>query len=395
MSLWRNARAVRALSAPPPVGGKGLGLAGLRGISPMGMTGQMEAFGEVPTLFAIVDKIASSAAAAEWELRRKPSDEPVERHAALQVLNKPNNFYTRRAMMEAILQHYDLTGEMWLVVVRSPNGKLPLELWPVRPDRMTPVPSSSEFIAGYVYKNGNVEIPLSRDDVIFVKRQNPIDPYRGISPVGSLLLDLEGEKAAATYNAMFFRNGAKPGGILEVDEFLSDAEFDKMVTHWREQHQGVQNAHRVAVLERAKFKEMSYTNKDMEFTGLRQFSKEQIRQAYGFPKPILGDVTDVNRANAEAAEVTLVRWTLNPRLNLIKEALNTQFLPMFGATARDVEFDYEDPAPEDREGEREERNSLVANAVALINVGFDPVDVMDKLGLPEIRFIGGGTSEPQ
>jgi hypothetical protein len=73
---------------------------------------------------------------------------------------------------------------------------------------------------------------------------------------------------------------------------------------------------------------------------------------------LLGDSTDVNRASAEAAEVALARWLLNPRLDKLRDALNTQFLPMYGSLGTGYEFDYEDPTPMNEEALREQRAAI-------------------------------------
>ena len=84
----------------------------------------------------------------------------------------------------------------------------------------------------------------------------------------------------------------------------------------------------------------------MQFEQLRRFSRETFRQAYGFPKPLLGDVEDVNRANAEAAEIVFARWLQVPRLNRWRTLLNDDFLPAFGSMGSGFVFDYENPIPQ-------------------------------------------------
>jgi len=59
--------------------------------------------------------------------------------------------------------------------------------------------------------------------------------------------------------------------------------------------------------------------RDLQFAELRQVSATQILQAFGFPKFKLGDVTDVNRANAVASGTMYARSLLKPRLERIKQ----------------------------------------------------------------------------
>ena len=172
------------------------------------------------TLFAIIDRLATSTAATEWGLWRGERNlatheggTRVTRHPALSVWQKPNPFLTRTELVETVQQHFELVGEKMIIMVRSEllnGGGPPVELWPVRPDRMTMIPSRTDFLAGYEYRSGRDKIPLRVDQVLFNKRPNPLDAYRGLGPIGSLLLDIEGETAASEWNTRFFRNGGIP-----------------------------------------------------------------------------------------------------------------------------------------------------------------------------------------
>lgn len=359
------------------------------------------AMGSASTLFAIVDMLATNTAAVEWHLFRKrtdarrrygPSDDnrvEITSHLALDIWNKPNPFYTRQEFIEVFQQHHELTGEAWWIVTRSDSGfaDIPLELWPVRPDRMSPVPHPTNYLSGYEYKNPNGQsIPLGLDEVVFLRRPNPLDPYRGMGPVQSLLNNIDALKYSAQWNRNFFLNDATPGGIIEVDRRLDDDEFKEMTTRWREQHQGVRNAARVAVIEQGKFQQVAFNMKDMQFAELRQVNREEIREAFHFPKPMLGTVDDVNRANADAAEVVFARWLIRERCERIKQALNNDFLPLFGATSQGLEFDFEDPTPADRAADLAEQQASVKMAIDLIKAGFDPADSLEYCGLPELEY---------
>lgn len=353
---------------------------------------QLAAMGANGTLFAIVDKCATGCAAVDWHLYRKaPSGKEADRvevtgHPALSLWNQPNDFFTRNEFVEVIQQHHDLTGEQWWVIGRDPRSRLPLELWPVRPDRMEPVPSAENYLAGYLYHGPDGEdIPLGLEDVVFVRRPNPMDPYRGTSPVAAALVHIESARFAAEWNRNFFRNSAEPGGLIKVERKLSDPEFKMLRMRWAEQHQGVTAAHRVALLEGgAEWIERKYTQKDMQFVELRSATREDIREAFGFPKPMLGAVDDVNRSNAEAAEYVFGKWVIVPRLERIKGALNSDLLPLFGA--EHLEFDYDSPVDEDIEAANASRDSRVQAAAALIGLGFDPAETMEAFDLPALAF---------
>jgi phage portal protein BeeE len=105
---------------------------------------------------------------------------------------------------------------------------MPLEMWPVRPDRMRPVADPKKFCVGYEYVGPSGEVvPLGLDEVIFERRPNPLDPYRGLGPVQTILTDLDSSRFSREWNRQFFANSAEPGGILQVTKRLSDTEFNE------------------------------------------------------------------------------------------------------------------------------------------------------------------------
>ena len=365
---------------------------------------QMRAMSSVGTLFSIVHRTSNATSAVDWRLWRTSPDQrrkfgPVDdrrtevtKHAALDLWNHPNDFYTRQALVESVQQHVDLVGEGYIVIYRDSRSPLPLELWPVRPDRIDPIPGG-DFLVGYMYTGMNGEqVPLGLDDVIQLKMPNPLDPYRGLGPVQAAMVDLDSSRYSAEWNRNFFVNSAEPGGIIEVPGRLSDDEFEELTTRWREQHQGVAQAHRVAVLEQGTWKDRSMSQRDMQFVQLRGLARDVIREAFGIHGHMLGNSADVNKANAEAGEISFARWLVKPRCERIKQAINHRLLPMFDTTG--LAFDHDRVVPEDREADDRERTSLATAASTWVTAGFNPADVLAYLGLPEIAFTGTPTAAP-
>lgn len=304
---------------------------------------------------------------------------------------------TRQEFVESVQQHIDLTGEGWWVIARNPRFRsVPLELWPVRPDRMGPVPSRDEFIAGYIYRSPDGEqVPLKRDEVIQLRMPSPLDPYRGMGPVQSILTDLDSTQYSAEWNRNFFLNSATPGGIIEVPNNWSDDDFEEFRDRWDEQHRGVAAAHRVGILEGgAKWVERTYSMRDMQFVELREVSSKVIREAFGMPKFAIGDVEDVNRATAEASKTWFAEMLTVPRLERFKQALNEDFLPLFGATTDGLEFDYCDPVPPNAEARDRERASKADAAEKLVRAGYDGESVKEALELPD-ALVWEKPAEPQ
>jgi len=402
----RRALSVRN-TAPPQLSG-----GGSYGLSSLAMGGSddetyMRSYGSVGTIFSIVSLYASGTARPAWNLYRKSETDPnrytkrdegsdqrkqVFTHAALSTWNRPNPFWSGFRLREMSQTWADLTGKAYLIVGRDPRSSIPLELWPVRPDRITPVPDPDTYLKGYIYTapDGRTKVPLDVDDVIAMQMPDPLDPATGgVGPVQSVLVDVDAMKYAGEFNRNFFINSAEPGGVIQVDHAMDDDEWRQLSDRWREAHRGVSRAHRVAVLENGQtWVPNAHTMRDMDFAGLRSASRDIMREAFRMHKVMLGVSDDVNRANAQTGEEVFASWGVVPRLDRWKDTINNFFLPMYGSAADGLEFDYVTPVPANREQDNMELTAKAQAALALVQAGYDRAAVLKAVGLPDMPAAG-------
>ena len=402
-------RSMKNLARPIPFNSKWNPSGGLYGSGVQDRFTYLQAMGMQGTLYAIVQLLSTgSQAFGNWKMFRKDrdgrvrysssdrgSDQRVEvlphKHQAMILWNRPNKFMTGPEFREIGWQFMELVGEWYWVLNRGPSGTgIPVEMWPVRPDRMEPVPDKENFLAGWVYTGPNGEaVPLTIDEVIQLKYPHPSDPYRGMSAVQSLLADIDAAKYSAEWSRNFFLNSAQPGGIVTFSKRLSDDEFNEFSARWREQHQGVARGHRVGVLEQgALWTPNTYSMRDMQFADLRKVTSDMIRQGYRIHQAMLGDSTDVNRANAQTAQEVHVAWHEVPRLRRQRNTLNSKYLECFGDTGKNVEMDFDDPMPTSANDANDELTAKSAAANVLVQCGFDPEDVLEMVGIPAMTYVG-------
>jgi hypothetical protein len=126
--------------------------------------------------------------------------------------------------------------------------------------------------------------------------------------------------------------------------------------------------------------------RDMAFPELAEISREDIREAFGYPKGMTGATEDVNKAVADANERMFGRYLIRPRLAKLRSALNNQLLPMFGqTTTRGLEFDFDDPVPEDREADSRDRITKAQALKLLVESSMDWDDALEIVGLPQAK----------
>jgi HK97 family phage portal protein len=401
----------------PPVPmspGSYLGGTGAMPLGGGGYLAYMSAFASNGTVWQIAHLLAQSVAKPEWRLYQKTqrdgrvryttSDQGSDQrrevvvHPALTVLGCPAPVkagaltlpaWTRFSLFEYSQLHLELCGEAYWVIGRDPRVNWPMSLWPVRPDRMEPVPDAENFLKGWVYRSpdGRELVPLDVEDVIQVKYPNPLDPHRGLGPAQAVLADIEAARYGAEWNRNFFLNSAVPGGVIQVDHAMGDDEWNDLTRRWREAHRGVARAHRVAVLEAGQtWVPNAHSMRDMDFGHLRDLQRDLIREAWGIHKIMLGNSDDVNRANAQTGEEVFANWSVAPRLDRWQDALNYQLLPLFGAAGDGVEFGYIFPTPKNREQDQAELIAKTAAAETLIAAGFDAAAVLEVVGLPDMPW---------
>jgi len=415
----------KAAAAPPASSGPPVPMGGSVITTPGSSPGAnadlalIRAFKMNGTVHANVSLMARSVAKQQWNLfqqapagaRYTTSDrgsdprKQVSVHAALNVLNSPASIMVatprgpRRVQVWSRTQLFQVSQiwmktcgkSYWVVDTAEDASPFPLGLWPVRPDRIIPVPDRDRYLAGYIYRSpdGREMIPLRPDEVIVNRYVDPEDPgYGGCGPVQAVIADIQAADYAAQWNKNYFINSAEPGGVIQLDQALSDEEFDQFTSRWRETHRGVARAHRIAILEAgATWVANAHSARDMDFVNLRNSSRDIIREALAMHKVMTGVTEDVNRANAQTGEEVFAEWTVAPDLEQWRDdVINAQFLPLFGETAEGLEFDFAYPTPQNREQDNAELTTKTTALQVLVDAGFDPEDACQVVGLPPMKI---------
>ncbi len=356
---------------------------------------QMETYGTDAVIYPIINRLFTAVGEADWgawtKAPREEDRKPIDSHPALDLITNPvPGLMNGTELAEAGQQHSDLTGETNIIVGRTAGIAFPTDLWPCRPDRLEPVPHENGYLQGWLYTGPEgQQVPLENTELLRHRMPNPLDMYRGMGPIQALLLDLDSQRYGREWQAQFFQNSARPGGVIEVDRRLSDDEFDEMTLRWREQHQGISKAHRVAIIEHgAKWVETSLSMRDMQFAELDVVNRDKTMVAFGFPKPLLGIVEDVNRANAEAGEYVFARWLVQPRLKRWRSMWNLGLLPLYGdRLAKTTMLDFVSPIPADSEAAMKELEVKSTALLALAGTGpFDADRVLEMLDWPDLGY---------
>lgn len=304
-------------------------------------------------VFACINARGEEMANIDLILKNKNTGAVIEKHEILDLLNDVNPHSTKYEFFFATQAFKDLTGNAFWYLARDNDGKGKIRhIYLLPPDKMALVVDKENPLAikGFVYRDNLMQVPFDVNEIIHFKNFNSSgkypSPHLGSGIVQSALWAIETDNEARNWNYSFFKNSAKPDGILRTDNVLTEAGFKRVKEQWGEGHQGSKNNGKTAILEHGlSWQDISKTQKDMDFIAQRTFSRDEILALFRVPKSVVGITDDVNRANAEASDYIFARRTVKPLMRSFVTTLNEYLLSLFDSN---LVFEFADPVPEDR-----------------------------------------------
>lgn len=331
------------------------------------------------------------------ELVLKKDGQQIDDHEILDLINRVNPYMTKHELFAATQAFKDLDGNAyWYLARDGKDGKGDIvEIYPLRSDKVSIVPSKTNALAveGYIFvQPDGSKIPFSATEILHFKTFNPLGyhpfPHKGMGIVEASQWAIQTDNEARQWNHAFFKNSARPDGLLLTsgEAGIDSDEYNRIQAEWKAEHEGSANNGKVAIMSGGvKWQDISRSQKDMDFMGQRNFSRDEILALFRVPKSILGITEDVNRANAEAAIYVFALRTVKPLMQQMVDALNEFLLPDFDGTDG-LEFDFKSPVPEDSVAQTAEYNLG-------INKWYSRNEVRAMKGLPPTKngdtFYGG------
>jgi HK97 family phage portal protein len=303
-------------------------------------------------VFACINARAEEVASIELELYNKKTSTYIEAHELIDLLNDVNPNMTKYELFFGTQALLDLTGNAYWYLARDNEGQGKIrQIYLLSPDKVNIIIKKENpiEILGYTYGPNKEKIVFEKNQIIHFKNFNPNGdypkPHKGIGVVESALWAIETDNEARNWNYSFFKNSARPDGILATEQILGEDEYQRLKEQWEQNYRGSKNNGKPAILESGlKWQDISKTQRDMDFIAQRTFSRDEILSLFRVPKTVVGITDDVNRANAEASDYVFAKRTIKPLMERFVTVLNEYLLPEYGA---DLCFEFKNPVPED------------------------------------------------
>lgn len=342
-------------------------------------------------------------------------------------VDQPDVDMTRQAHYGQVLTSLMTSGNSYTRIFRNNRGEIVnlvvLDPLKVRVER-------SELGRKVFYYEGEQKV-LTSDEIIHITDLVEPGSLTGISRVERLKEALGLSSAMQSYAARFFGSGATTQGIIEFPGNLTPDQAKNLRDGFDSAHKGFRKAHKTGVLSGgATYKQTTVPNDAAQFLESRRFAVEEIARAFNIPLSMMGIPGAQSYASVESNAIQFTTHTLRPYIEKLEWAYS-RLLPVeaflkfnvngllrgdfnsrisaystmtqMGAFSVDEVRALEDYGPV-ANGDQYRvplanialadtpvvaEQEKVTMATKLIQAGFDPADVMAKLGLPPIQHDGG------
>ena len=245
--------------------------------------------------------------------------------------DEPTPEMTSFVFRETLMSHLSIWGNAYAQIIRDGAGRV-LGLYPLLPDKME-VQRDDRGNIYYVYSRNSDENPmfkeygnikLKAEDVLHIPGLG-FDGLIGYSPIAMAKNAVGMTLACEEYGASFFANGANPGGVLEHPGVLKDP--SKVRESWNSVYRGVNNAHKIAVLEEGmKYQQIGIPPEEAQFLETRKFQINEIARLYRIPPHMVGDLDKSSFSNIEQQSLEFVKYTLDPWVIRWEQSLQRSLL---------------------------------------------------------------------
>lgn len=240
------------------------------------------------------------------------------------ISRRPNDYMTASEFWEMCVAHMIMRGNFF--AYKNVVGGEVVELLPLSPGSVRPkLREDWTLVYDVTFANGTRDI-LTQDQIFHV-RSLSLDGVNGLGALEYARESLGLGVAAERHGAKLFVNGANPGGALQTDGILTDEVFKRVKDSWNEKHQGLDNSHKVAILEGGlKWVSVTMTNVDAQWLENRKHTDNQICGMLRVPPHKVAILDRSTNNNIEHQSLDYVNDGLMPILNRIEQRIRISLL---------------------------------------------------------------------
>lgn len=293
---------------------------------------------------ACVDSIAQALADAPAILQRRDGDtwKRVPDHPCLDLLHNPNGFYSSAHLWAATAGMSSTYGNGFWRLAWDNYKVRPREIW--WEPTLAPVYDENSFISAYNVRVDGKPYRLERDEVVHFRHAlNPRNPRWGYSPLQSVIRQIAGDNAAATYQVSILNRSGVASMIVTMKDMADMAQRQiaaqvtpAKVEDFRKKLHDATTGDRAGSIAATSLpldvKVLGYSPEQLALDKLIAYYESRICAALRVPPMVVGlSAGDATKTYANYPEAIKDFWQrcIQPMQKRQSMDLSTQFLPHF------------------------------------------------------------------
>lgn len=310
-------------------------------------------------------------------------DEYVYDHDLINLMHRPNPFYTGRELRMALALSYNTDGNAYMVKIRDTLLE-PRELWYIPHFLMEPhwpADNKSVFIDYYEYRVGGQIVKIPPEDVVHVRYGiDPRNVRKGFHPVKALFREIYTDDEAANFTAALLRNFGIPG--LLISPAQDDVQMRRgtrrvIKEFFRQQFGGDKRGEPLVMDAKTSIEQFGFNPSELDLGRLREIPEERVTALLGVPAAVVGYGTGLQQTKVGATMKELreagYEDCIIPMQNVMAEKLDVSLLIDFEGDIKNkhVEFDLSDVRvlQEDENKKAERITKLVEGRIIKLSEG--------------------------
>lgn len=199
-------------------------------------------------------------------------------------------------------------------------------MYRIPPQLMRPVPTADRRgIEGYVMASENGQFGYSFAEIIHVKRPNPADPFRGLSPLIAAFKPVLLDRFSTEHMIRFYKSGARLGGVITSKKHLNKEQLSRFQRSFEGNYTGRANHHRTLILPPdMDYKAIEQNPAETALLEFCRYNREAILAAMRVPPIKVGVMDGANYANALVQLKLFFQDTIIPYLTFIEDGFNNK-----------------------------------------------------------------------
>lgn len=271
---------------------------------------------KVAAVIRCVDVVAKTMASLPLNLYEKTDNgkEKADKHPVYKLLYRlPNPETTAYEFWHMYIFNLMLTQGAYAKIVRDRSGFI-RQLWNIPTANVNMnrnIVNGERFID--VFLSGGKSDRLREGEFMYTPglrfgdSADPEDPVQIAANVLGLTMALDG------FAKDYFDKGTNLGGVVELQDTLSEQAYQRFQDSWHKAYTGVTNQHKVAILEGgAKFNSLGQKPSDSQALESRKFQIVEICRMFGVPPHKVFDLDRATFSNIEQQNIEYVQESISP-----------------------------------------------------------------------------------